>query len=370
MKKILLFLSVCFLITFPAMAHEAWLLSPEEVIALNKMPSPSAFSLSNMISILLAIVMVLIFLGGSIIHMKWVEPIENKIIHEYFPLFKEYIPIIARICLGFTLLYAGTGILVRHGSGMPGMPTLFVPDLDLRLAGDFWQFIGKIEVTLAFMFFFGIFVRTAAGTVIALAVLGSMLFGSQMMMPYSAHFMMPALFLLCHGGGVFYTIDLKLPHKLETIRSEIARCDKHLIYKVILFGTGMNFAFLGLTYKFLQPNLLMAILEKSSFPTFGIEVQYLAFIMALVEVFAGFAIAVGILVRPLCIFLIGAMCLFAVLLGESLVMHGNVFALMFIGLCYGNSTYVEFDTDEDDLEDDDEAAPCFFDDDEPEAYAA
>ena len=322
-----------------AFAHEAWLLTPNQILMLNSLPLPQSFAIDNILTLLIMVGMVAAFMLAY-----WVEiilkPKEKIYERKILPFIEDYLPLIVRLCLGFIMMYAAFGSLPRHGIGAYGSPTLFVPDLDLRIigaTGTEWLCLAKLQFILAMTMILGVFVRVSAVCIMGLVILGASLFGAEMMISYAAHFMMPALFLLCVGAGKYYKLSLPLPKICAQIEKFFSECDMRIIYQVILIGTGFNFVLLALVFKFMQPNLLINILVEGNFPLFGLPVEYMALLMAMIEVIAGFCIMMGILVRPLCVFLIGAMCLFAVILGENLVMHANIFAIMFICLFYGST---------------------------------
>ena len=95
---------------------------------------------------------------------------------------------------------------------------------------------------------------------------------------------------------------------------------------------GGTFVYLGIAFKLLQPTLLIAILQHGQFPTFGLPIAIIALVMTGVEIVAGLLLALGRLVRPVAIFLIGAFTFFAVMLGETPLFHANLYgtALMLL----------------------------------------
>lgn len=334
--KYLIFCIILFYTSY-CIAHEAWLLTPNQIVMLNDIPLPHSFSSDNFISIFIA--MTMSFLFGVALFAEYCLRDYELLLDSYIrPFAYRYGSLILRLCLGFTLLYASFGNMPRHGIGVIGQPTLFVPDLDLRLIGETgheWLFLAAIEFAIAILLFLGLFTRLVALSIIILIMMGAYLFGMDAILPYAGHFMMPALFLMCLGSGKYCAFTLDLPRPFDDISYFFNTLDRPSIYRLVLLGTGLNFAFLGVLYKFTQPNLVIQILESSNFPLFGIPVEYVALIMALIETMTGLCLAAGLLVRPLSLFLIGAMCMFAMVLGENLVMHGNIFGLMFIFLLYG-----------------------------------
>jgi uncharacterized membrane protein YphA (DoxX/SURF4 family) len=338
-----------FIFTPAAYAHEMWLLSVNEVITLNALSIPTAFMFNNPISLLVMTIMSLLFLVAYYGEIYF-KDIENQYADKIMPLVTHYIPVIMRLSLGLVLLYAAFGILPRHGNST-GTPTLFVPDLMLKILGNWGQIFSYAQIIIAAMLLLGVYVRIAASGIIMLVVMGAAAFGADMMVSYAAHFMMPALFLLCVGAGqilklpdnIILKFSSKINLKMQKISDFFASCDMDIIYRTILFGTGFNFMFLGVYFKFMQPNLIIGILSSGAFPLFGLPVEYVALIMACIEVFAGLCLMMGILVRPISALLLCAMTLFSVILGENPIMHGNLYGLMILCFVYGS---VKYDTDD------------------------
>lgn len=321
-----------------AFAHEVWLLTPEDVIRLNQQPIPTSFMWGNPLSGIILAGLAGAFLTGYLLEIK-LKPFETHSVTNFFKQYVwAYLPLIVRFCVGITLLYAGMGWNVRHGA-MIDVPTLFVPDLSLSVLGGMWQpILAYAQIAIALCLFLGIFVRICAVCIMILTLIGAGLFGQAHMVFYTAHFIMPALYLLCVGAGDKMAFHYHFArHSLcDRVINFFKTCDIHLVHQFMLVGTGIHFALLGLFFKFLQPNLIIHILSNSNFPLFGIPVAYMALMMGGIEIIAGICLAMGILVRFVSIFLIGAMCSFAFILDESLILHGNIFALMLIGLCYGS----------------------------------
>jgi NADH dehydrogenase FAD-containing subunit/uncharacterized membrane protein YphA (DoxX/SURF4 family) len=90
---------------------------------------------------------------------------------------------------------------------------------------------------------------------------------------------------------------------------------------------GMNLAYLGIEYKYLHPNQMVAIVVGHNVPTFGLEPATFVLFMALVETLSGLLIMAGVLMRPLSGVLLIAFVFFSVILGESVFAH-----IIFYGL--------------------------------------
>jgi uncharacterized membrane protein YphA (DoxX/SURF4 family) len=101
---------------------------------------------------------------------------------------------------------------------------------------------------------------------------------------------------------------------------------------------GGTFVYLGIVYKLFQPTLLIAILQHANFPTFGLQIALIALVMTGVEIVAGLLLAMGRMVRPVAIFLIGAFTFFAVMLGETPFFHANLYGMAGMLLMAGAAT--------------------------------
>ncbi len=318
-----------------AFAHEAWLLTPQEMIELSTEPLPGAFRGGDVISVALA----LLVAGGFLIALTaeyFYKPIERRLDLFTEPYAKRFAPLIIRITLAMFMIYAAMGWTPRHGVQAGTSPTLFVPDMELNLLPAGFEIFSWLQIIFGLSILFGFFTRAAAFGTIYLCFSGLALFGERFV-PYFGHAFAPALYLLCVGGGVYY-VKIYMPAPLDSLRLFFARIDRVFVYRALVFLTGINFAFLGFRYKFLEPNLLIKILEVGQVPNFGIPYEYMAVMMAYIETTAGVLIALGLLVRPLALFLIGAMMFLAISLGETFMFHSNIFGLMFIFALFGDGS--------------------------------
>jgi uncharacterized membrane protein YphA (DoxX/SURF4 family) len=232
------------------------------------------------------------------------------------------------------LFTAALGLSPRHGTAFGFTPTLFVPDMELNLLGSGWHFLAYVQLILAIMLLYGFFTRVASLGVIGLCYLGLGLF-QEKFIPYMGHFIAPAVFLMWTGGG-YLSIPVKLHKELQDLIEALKSIKLQWVYSFVLFITGINFFYLGLFVKGMYPTLLMAILAHGNVPLLGLSYETAAFIMTGIEIAAGLLVALGLLVRPIAIFLIAAMSFFAIFLGESPLLHANIYTLMFVFLIYGD----------------------------------
>ncbi|MFS4583454.1 hypothetical protein [Phaeobacter sp. C3_T13_0] len=174
--------------------------------------------------------------------------------------------------------------------------------------------------------------RAAALGIVCLAGLGSCLFSLDFISYYGLHFAAPALLLMHFGGGA-YSVDRLLPPSLPALLPNSPR----VIWNLVQVTIGATFAIIAISVKFLQPTLLIAILEHGSMQLFGLPVQVVALIMMAIELMAGVLLALGQLIRPIALFLLFAFTFFAVTLQESPLLHGNLYGVFLFFFLHGGA---------------------------------
>lgn len=319
--------------TASAGAHEAWLLTPQEMISLAAAPKPEIFTNALLAGPMAAVLAVAVF-GAICLEPRWLG-LEDRLLAPIAKRVGEYGPLFVRIGLAIMLAAAALGLLPAAGVAIGTRPTLFVPDMQLKLFAPAWGLLVPVQLALAAMLFTGIGTRIAGLGVACLAVLGLHLFG-ETFLAYAGHFAVPGIYLVFAGPGRF---ALKLPRSLSESLPAATWLERleltPAVYRGLMMLFGLNFAYLGVTYKLLQPTLLIAILEHGQFPSFGIDYGVIAFVMTFVEISAGLLLVAGILVRPIALFLISAFTLFALTLGETPLFHANLYAMAFVFLMAG-----------------------------------
>jgi uncharacterized membrane protein YphA (DoxX/SURF4 family) len=202
--------------------------------------------------------------------------------------------------------------------------------MQLAFAGEDWLWLAYVELMIALCLITGLLVRAAALGVIALTGLGYWSFGPSFL-AYGPHFLAPALLLLVYGGGVF-SVDM-LWRQTRILRFTAQY--HSIVWTLVLALLGGTFVYLGIIYKLAQPTLLIAILDHGNVPTFGLPIEIAALLMMLIEVVAGALLALGLMVRPIALFLIGAFTFFAVTIGETPLFHANLYGAMAMLLMAG-----------------------------------
>ena len=230
-----------------------------------------------------------------------------------------------RVSLAAMLALAALGGLPRHGTAPWAEPTLFVPDMQLSLAPG-WGWLAIAQLILAAFLAAGLLTRAAGLALVALSLLGLAAFGPTFT-AYAPHFIAPGLMLAVCGGGAL-ALDRHVGTE-DWLRPPERLARAGWIVALALIGGG--FVYLGVTFKLTQPTLIIAILEHGHVPVLGLPLPVVALVMAGVEVIAGTLFALRRLTRPIAIFLIGAFTFFALTLGESPLLHANLYGAM--GFC-------------------------------------
>ncbi|MGI9509128.1 MAG: hypothetical protein ACR2QJ_07255 [Geminicoccaceae bacterium] len=312
------------MLPFAAAAHEAWLLTPDEMADLAVAPVPAIFlefwPLAGFVGVIAVAAMVAVVLAD------WLRDVEEKLFQPLAARAAAFGPPLVRFGLAIMLGLGAVGGLPRHGTAMWTTPTLMTPDMQISLVGAGWAWLAYAELIVALCLLAGLATRAAALAVVFLAAMGFWAFGSPFL-AYGPHFIAPALILLIYGGGAL-SLDRALQTLLGVPIWKVSEAWSMRAWRLIMLLLGSTFVYLGIVYKLNQPTLLIAILDHGDVPTFGLPIEMAALIMMLVEVTAGALLALGLLVRPIAVFLIGAFTFFAVTIGETPLFHANLYGAM------------------------------------------
>lgn len=322
------------LLGFPGLtlAHEQWILSPEQIREWDAKPFPVLFtswSAGNVIPI----VVFLAFLAC------WVR-LGFTGARELFPDLQarlashgDIVSTILRFCLAWMLLSSGFGAEPRAGVPAFSMPTLFAADLQLQLLPPVWAWLHWAEIAIALALLLGIYVRFFAAGLVVLAVLGTVLFSSAML-PYVGALIGGSIYLVLQGPGRYF-LPLPAAPFLQPLQARLAAQPRQRAQAILRVLTGTTLLYSGIAYKALHPNLMIGIIETYHLPILSAAPDTFTLIMMLVEVAAGVLIIAGILLRPLAIVLMLAFLFFASLLPESYMSHalfyGVVLSFLFNG---------------------------------------
>jgi NADH dehydrogenase FAD-containing subunit len=314
------------LLLFPILtiAHEKWVLTPEQINQLNAQPRPYIFTHLTPVNMAMYAFILLFMLGWITLNYTGAR--------ELFPDLQVrlashggFASLGLRVALFVLLGMAGFGLGPRSGTALFEAPTLAAPDLELRMAGHGYGWVAWVEVALALCFLFGIYVRGAAFVTLLLGLYGFHMYG-YWMFDYIGLLGGASIYLLIQGAGSYYVPMPSIPGtgKIVAFLEDQPRQRAQLFLNLL---AGANLAYLGIFYKYVQPNLMLAILQEHHVPTFGIQPPTFVLWMALVEGLSGVLIMAGVLMRPLSILLFVSFVFFSAILGEGVFGH-----IIFYGL--------------------------------------
>ncbi len=300
------------------LAHERWILSPEQIQHWNALPRPELFSRLSplnlaMISAFLVFIVGWVWLGFT--GARELFPDLQARLSSY----GDHVPRILRVCLGWILLSSAFGAEPRFGIDPFTSPTFLAPDLDLTQLDSAWAWLRWAEVVLGLTILFGIYVRLFASLLIALSLLGGYLFG-EAILAYAGALVGASIYLVLQGPGRHY-LPLPTPAVCHDLQAWLANQPRQRAQAIMRILTGTTLLYLGLFFKVMQPNLSVGIITLYQLPILSVNPEAFTLVMALVEVSTGILMMAGVLLRPLSLFLISAFSIFALLLPETPTEH-------------------------------------------------
>ena len=313
-------------ITGDVFAHERWILTPTEVMEWNNKPKPEVFTRFSGINAAIFLVSFLVTLAvvhfGSTRAAMILPELQNKL-RGLLP----YTPSILRFCLAWALISSAFAMEPRVGAEAFTSPTLLAPDLELALLAEQWQWLLHLEVVLGVAFLMGIWVRFFAVVLAIFATALMFLFG-QHMLAYLPTYLGVAIFLLISGPGRF-RVEIPAPHFMLKAVARIQEVPDYRAQMILRVLVGLNFMYLGIYFKVLQPNLILGIVKLYEIPVLSWAPETFVLIMSIVETVVGFLVVIGILIRPLSLVLLFAFFFFATVLPESYGAHILLYGVMF-----------------------------------------
>lgn len=319
-QAIVLVVSVTGLLLFSelTLAHERWILTPDQIEYWNSQQRPGLFSQLSPLNM----TMISVF---SIFIVGWVW-LGFTGARELFPdlqarlsSYGDHVPRILRVCVAWILLSSALGAEPRFGVAEFTTPTFFAPDLDLKQLGSNWAWLRWAEIILGVTILFGIYVRLFAAILIALCFLGVYLYG-EALFAYAGAILGASIYMVLQGPGRHY-LPLPTPAVFQGIQIWLADQSRQRAQAIMRILTGTTLLYLGVFFKVMQPNLSIGIITHYQLPILSINPEAFTLVMALVEVSAGILMIAGVLLRPLSLFLISAFSIFAMLLPETVTEH-------------------------------------------------
>ena len=319
-QALILVVSVTGLLLFSevSLAHERWILTPEQIEYWNSQLRPELFSQFSylnvtMISVFLVFIVGWVWLGFT--GARELFPDLQARLSSY----GDHVPRILRVCVAWILLSSALGAEPRFGVAEFTTPTFFAPDLDLNQLGSNWAWLRWAEVVLGLTILFGIYVRLFAGLLIILSILGVYLYG-EAIFAYAGAIIGASIYLVLQGPGRHY-LPLPTPILFQGMQTWLAEQPRQRAQAIMRILTGTTLLYLGVFFKVMQPNLSIGIITHYQLPLLSVNPEAFTLVMALVEVSAGILMIAGVLLRRLSLFLISAFSIFALLLPETPTEH-------------------------------------------------
>lgn len=299
-------------------AHERWILSPEQFNYWNSQAIPPLFSTFSSLNLMMISGFSLFIVGWVWLGFTGARELFSDL-QARLSSYGDHVPRILRVCIAWILLSSALGMEPRFGVEPFTSPTFLAPDLELNQLGSQWYWLRWAEVFLGLTILFGIYVRVFALLAIALSLLGSYLYG-EAILAYAGAFIGANLYLLLQGPGRHYMPLPTLP-LLRPLQAWLAAQPLLRAQAIMRIMTGTTLLYLGVFFKFMQPNLSIAIITLYKLPILSLNPEAFTLLMALVEISTGILMIAGVLLRPLSFFLIAAFSVFALLLPETLTAH-------------------------------------------------
>ncbi len=309
-----------------AMAHELWVLTPEQATQWNARPKPEIFTELNATSLSVYLVATLCLVGCLLLYHRTASRPLASYLQARLTSYGDYAPVALRIALFIMLGMASIGLSPRLGTGIMQTPVLGAPDLELRLLPGNWSWVAAIEGVVAVCLLLGIYVRGAAAALLGLGLLGLYLFG-QAMCAYIGLVGAAAVYLLFQGAGPY---AVPLPSFPSTARTSawFAGQPRERAQWLLQLLVGADLLYLALEYKFRQPNLMLGVLDIHHVPTLGMEPATFVLCVAVAETLAATLLLMGVMIRPLAVGLFVAFTFFSLVLWEGVFSHIIVYGLL------------------------------------------
>ncbi len=320
-------LSLLYFHSTPLAAHEAWLLTPAEIEELSRAPVPTLFRSHLWLSLAATVGFVLTLAAFRLEPV--IAKLENRTVVPYWKRYADAGPLILRIGLAVMMLLASLGGLPRRDVEAWTVPTFLVPDMQLTNVAHAEVLI-VAQLVLAMLLIAGLASRACGVAVIIMSLAGPVILGPSFW-SYTPHFAGPGLILIALGAGRFscdHAFNIDLGERFVAPYSNV-------VWRMSLIVIGAGFVYLGLVYKLMQPTLLIAILEHGEMPTFGLPMPLIALVMTGVEILCGALLIAGRLVRPVALAILGAVTFLAVVLGETPLLHANLYGALLVLLLAG-----------------------------------
>lgn len=336
----LYFLTFLVIMLFSGMgyAHEAWVLTPEQFAEWNAKPRPEIFTTFTSTNIFLSTI-ALLFVLAIIWLDRRVQSSGARGMMERLSPYHAYATVGVRWSLAIMIGMAAFGLSPRHGTELMEASTLVAPDLEIRLLHGSWQWLAWVEALATITLILGVYVRVTAFFVLLIDIVGLFVFGYKMF-AYAGIVGGVATYLLIAGAGK-YAIKLPTLNILRPISDWLRHQPISRAQFLMRVLAGVNLLYLGVEYKFFQPNLSMAFIGMGHVFTFGFEPATFVFCMFLIETIAGVLMVLGMMMRPLSIVLFIAFMFLSYALNENPLGHIIFYGILWACFINGSGRWSE-----------------------------
>lgn len=332
MKKIkqLYFSLILALLALPtlASAHEVYVLDPERVQTLEKLPSVPFFTIlqHNMADtilwgILVATLIVVVFF------LSIFAPFE-MFFDKYLFKLKHFAPFISRVTAGLAFILCG-----YHQA-------LFGPELSLHeLFGSYAHVVSYALYITGALMVCGLYTRFAGFVGLALFFVAIMKHGLYMV-TYMNYFM--ELILLILIGG--HRLAIKKHHltwnKAGQLFESIGNQHGEFGFFLLRVGFGISLIYASVYAKILHNQLALAVVnDYDLISVFGFNPEFIVFGAAIIEVLLGIFFVLGLEIRFTAIVLNIFLTLSLLYFGEAVWPHVILIGIPIAFFCYGYDKY-------------------------------
>jgi uncharacterized membrane protein YphA (DoxX/SURF4 family) len=309
-------------------AHEVYLLDPETVGQLEKLPPVPFFDIfyANLSSTLIwASLIILTIISVFLISIS--VTLEN-IFDGYLVKLKKFAPFVARITIGLSFIMSGYNA------------ALFGPELPMtNLFGEFAFLAQAAFIVLGFAMLFGVFTRITGLIGLLLFAYGIYIHGTYMItyLNYLAEFIV----LILIGGHKFHVTDEKpIWWKIPQILDYLANRYGEFAFLILRVGFGIGLIYSAVHAKILYNHIALAVVNNFNLSeVFGFAPDFLVFGAAIIEILLGIFFILGIEIRFNSIVITVFLTLSLLYFGEAVWPHIILIGIPIAFFCYGYDKY-------------------------------
>jgi uncharacterized membrane protein YphA (DoxX/SURF4 family) len=322
------FLPTLLLAPLSVSAHEVYVLSPEEVSALEKEPPVSFIDIFNRnTSETVRWGLLVGFIIVSVFFISTSVTLENKF-DKHLVKLKKYAPFIARVTIGLAFAMCG-----YHGA-------LFGPEMPLEMIFGSYSYLATFLLyTIGGMLIVGLLPRVAG--LIGLGLFATAVYQMGFYMVTYTNYLAEIIVLMLVGGhkfsvsnhGPVLTSITKYLNDLSTKYGELS-------FFILRVGFGISLIYASVYAKVLHNQLALAVVNDFDLVSvFGFTPEFIVFGAAIIEILLGLFIIFGIEIRFNSMVLNVFLTLSLLYFGEAVWPHIILMGIPIAFFCYGYDKY-------------------------------